>query len=234
MKRSLLCTLSLAALLLTSCSSGVTPKISMSFENSLEDSGLAHLKGTPSKNGQPAYAEGVHGKCLTLKDGFWVDLAPTDLDLAHGLTMEAWVKSSEVEPSNIGGIRTIDFVEFGTEDSGIPAGISSELSLGIMVPSKSVPPQPAVAEAMAFGGMAKSAKPFPLNEWVHLAMTYDPGKKKMALFVNGDKVSDNNAQAPTPYKIIRIGRNATGQIDELRIYDQALSPEQIKKDAKKP
>jgi hypothetical protein len=80
----------------------------------------------------------------------------------------------------------------------------------------------------------------PVNNWSHLAMTYDGST--LRLYVDGTQVSSraitgNIAASAQP---LRIGGNAVwgeyfkGLIDEVRIYRRALTPAQIQSDMTTP
>ena len=74
------------------------------------------------------------------------------------------------------------------------------------------------------------------DTWVHIMGTYDGSNLK--LFVNGEQVdSDPHTtdmiQSPISMKIgedHHAGANVTGQLDEVRIYNYALTAEQVKTD----
>jgi hypothetical protein len=75
-----------------------------------------------------------------------------------------------------------------------------------------------------------------LNTWTHLAITYDGSSQR--LYINGVEVA-NRAQSgtiATSAEVLRIGGNSVwgeyfqGRIDEVRIYNRALSASQIQTD----
>lgn len=73
----------------------------------------------------------------------------------------------------------------------------------------------------------------PTTDWTHLAITLD-GQKKGRLYVNGtERAFNNNVSIPSPGGDILIGRRVDGNypfsglIDEVRIYNKALTPEQV-------
>jgi hypothetical protein len=73
----------------------------------------------------------------------------------------------------------------------------------------------------------KTAEEVPLNEWVHIATTYDGSVGK--IYVDGElsgecNRSGNPGDANAFY---RVGRSWNGKIDDLRIYNRALSGEEI-------
>jgi len=76
----------------------------------------------------------------------------------------------------------------------------------------------------------------PLNQWVHLAMTYDGNTQ--ILYVNGIEAGREATGWPitadvTPLtigaglNIDTVNENLTGRIDEVRIYSRALSPTEV-------
>jgi hypothetical protein len=80
---------------------------------------------------------------------------------------------------------------------------------------------------------ARQSSPLALNTWTHLALTYDGSAVR--LYRNGTLVSTTGASgqiSPTSLPL-RIGGDAVygefvqGRIDEVRIYDRALSPSEI-------
>ncbi len=72
----------------------------------------------------------------------------------------------------------------------------------------------------------------PLNEWVHLILVFDNGK--LQTYRNGIQIN-SSSDLPTTLQsdsAIRIGgvsdRFFNGQIDDVRIYNRALRPEEIR------
>ena len=88
---------------------------------------------------------------------------------------------------------------------------------------------------------ARGTSALPVNTWSHIAATYDG--TTLRLFVNGTQVSSAGGQrgdarhAAAP---LRIGGNAVwpewfaGRIDEVRIYNRALSATDIAADMNRP
>ena len=87
---------------------------------------------------------------------------------------------------------------------------------------------------------ARGAAQLPLNTWTHLAATYDGAT--LRLFVNGTQVGSRALTGAllTSTGVLRIGGNAIwgeffqGRIDEIRIYNRALSPGEIQADMAAP
>jgi hypothetical protein len=76
----------------------------------------------------------------------------------------------------------------------------------------------------------------PLNLWTHLAATYDG--TTLRLYVNGVLVNSRSASGPLIVSTgtLRIGGNSAwgeffqGRIDEVRVYNRALTPAEIQAD----
>jgi hypothetical protein len=150
----------------------------------------------------------------------WVTVADAnDLDLSSALTLEAWVR-----PSALGSAwRTVVFKErpggivyslYANQDAGRPVG---QLWLG------------SERNAVGSAGLA-------LNAWSHLASTYDGST--LRLYVNGSLVSSTTASGSLAASsgVLRIGGNGVwpewfaGLIDEVRIYNRALTAGEIQSD----
>ena len=170
-------------------------------------------------------AGGKFGAALSF-DGSssWVTVADApDLDLSDGMTLEAWVRPSALGTS----WRTVLFKErsggvvyslYANQYSGLPVG---QVYIG--------------GEQNATG-----TAQLPLDTWTHVAVTFDG--TSLRLYVDGTltnttAISGAMSGSDGP---LRIGGNAIwnewfdGLIDELRIYDRALSPTEIQTDMQTP
>jgi len=79
----------------------------------------------------------------------------------------------------------------------------------------------------------KDVAPFPLNTWVHIAVTYDAHCSAMTLYRNGQVVAVDSSAPPYTMGTIQLGATGSGDfldgvdMDEVRIWGVALSQAQI-------
>jgi concanavalin A-like lectin/glucanase superfamily protein len=140
------------------------------------------------------------------------------LDLTNRMTLEAWVR-----PTGLGDWRTVllkerpghlSYALYGSTDSNRPAG--HVFTTG----------------DMALGGLSVLAA----NTWSHLAFTWDGSTTR--LYVNGAQVATAalTGTAVTSTGLLRIGGNSiwgewfSGAIDEVRVYNRALTATEIATD----
>lgn len=136
------------------------------------------------------------------------------LDLTTGMTLAAWVNpaarqqrfQSIVTKERPGGLA------YALHASSPAGRVSSTLSLGS-------------ANRTLQGG-----SPLPAGIWSHLTATYDGSNQR--LYVNGVQVASraSTGTLPTSASPLRIGNDGvlsgrafSGMIDEVRVYDRALS-----------
>jgi glucose/arabinose dehydrogenase/PKD repeat protein len=190
-----------------------------------ETSGTVANDSSPAKNngtinGPVSTASGRFGRALSF-DGVndRVDVPDSSsLDLTTGMTLEAWVK-----PTTISGWRTAILKERGTTD----------LDYALYASNGS---RPRVENYTGVETGTNGTAGLPLNAWTHLAATYDGAN--LRLYVNGALVATKAASGPMPNTAnpLRIGGNAiwgeyfSGLIDEVRVYNRALSEAEVKAD----
>jgi len=178
---------------------------------------VSPFKNNGTINGPTSTASGKYGRALSF-DGTndRVDVPDAaSLDLTTGMTLEAWVK-----PTTVTGWRTAILKERGTNDL-----------LYALYASNGAKPQ-----AEAFTGAENSSggpTALPLNAWSHIASTYDG--TTLRLYVNGVQASSKavTGSMPNTANPLRIGGNApwgeyfSGLIDEVRVYNRALTASEI-------
>jgi hypothetical protein len=176
---------------------------------------------------------GKYGNALSFNGtNAWVTIADAaDLDLTTGMTVEAWV-----QPTVNASKWSVAVIK---EQPSDPA---NDLSYALYAANGASNP-PSVHGLFGSGGGAdKSAvgtSTLPINTWTHLAGTYDG--TALRLYVNG-VLAATLAQAgslTTTTGALRIGGDAsneffTGLIDEVRVYNRALSQTEIQTDMGTP
>ncbi len=141
------------------------------------------------------------------------------LDLTTGMTLEAWVY-----PTSLSGWRSVILKE---QSGGLTYALYAYDNA----------PQPAAyintgGSDLTVAGTASIS----LNAWTHLASTYDGASFK--LYVNGSQVGSKaiSGAIKASTNPLTIGGNSvwgeyfSGRIDEVRIYNRALSQAEIQSD----
>ncbi|HKQ37944.1 MAG TPA: PQQ-dependent sugar dehydrogenase [Verrucomicrobiae bacterium] len=163
-------------------------------------------------------ASGKYGGALVF-NGSGARVRVTDsasLHLSRGMTLEAWVY-----PTALGGWR--DVIYKGPDDVYYLEGSSGS--------------DPAVGGTFT---TALTGPQLPLNTWTHLAGTYDGST--LALYVNGalagSRAESDTIQQATGALTIGgddpYGQYFQGRIDEVRIYNRALTVDEIQLDMIRP
>jgi len=206
---------------------GSGPVLALGFD---EEAGslVAHDASGGHRDGsvrEAQFVAGKYGHALSF-DGVndWVTIADADaLDLSTAMTLEAWV-----QPSAIAGWRTVLMKE-----------AASSAAYELYANEDTNRPSAYFVAGTTFKGVTGTAV-LPTSAWTHLAATYDG--TNMRLYVNGVLARTvartgtiNNSAAP-----LRIGGNNewgeffAGLIDEVRVYNRALSQAEIQADMNTP
>ena len=182
--------------------------------------------GTIVAPSAPTWTIGRHGTALQF-DGLndWVTVPDSSsLDLTTGMTIEAWVY-----PTLVQDWHTVVFKEQ-----------TGDLVYGLYANDRDRSgPQGQVFT----GGAAKlvdGPSRLPVNTWSHLATTYNGST--LALYVNGTVVASSvvTGNILTSTGALRIGGNNVaaewfkGRLDDVRIYNRALTPAELTADMNKP
>jgi hypothetical protein len=152
------------------------------------------------------------------------------LDLTNGMTLEAWVN-----PSNLTGWKT--FLTKENSTNNLAYSLSANNNTSGAANQRPVSRIRIGTVTQTVTGTTKLA----LNTWAHVATTYDGAT--LRLYVNSVQVSSlavtGNMAATT--NLLRIGGSPalgaqyfTGLIDEVRIYNRALTAAEIQADQNTP
>ncbi|HYH01113.1 MAG TPA: LamG-like jellyroll fold domain-containing protein [Terriglobales bacterium] len=142
----------------------------------------------------------------------------SSLDLTSGMTLEAWVR-----PSSVSSWRTVLLKE---QSGGLVYGLYANSNSN----------RPSVHIYTSNEDDIRGNTRLGLNTWTHLAATYDG--TVLRLFVNGTQVSSRTfgGSILTSAGALGIGGNSvwgeyfSGLIDEVRIYNRALTAAEIQTD----
>ena len=154
----------------------------------------------------------------------WVTVPDADsLDLTTGMTLEAWVN-----PAALSGFTTVMLKE---RTGGLAYSLYAS-------DNSNRPPSGYIRRTSDVGTVGTTL--LPLNAWSHLAATYDAAT--LRLFVNGVQVASRatTGAIATSTGVLRIGGNSVwgeyfkGLIDEVRVYNRALSAAEIQTDMSRP
>jgi hypothetical protein len=138
-----------------------------------------------------------------------------DLTKNRSFTIEAWVNpSARNQGSDVARIIQFDSKAGGT--TNIFLGINAEGKAVGRVYAKG-------AGSSMFAGDAE----VPLNKWTHLALAYDG--KEATLYVNGKEAARQRIgrSLPKSFSRVAVGSHFLGALDDVRISDEALAPEQL-------
>ncbi|MFO1204710.1 MAG: LamG-like jellyroll fold domain-containing protein [Burkholderiales bacterium] len=153
----------------------------------------------------------------------WVTVPDkASIDLTTGMTLEAWVY-----PTTISSWRTVVMKEqTGSASYWLYANNSSNRPANVINVGGSVKQ------------LSAGSQQLPVNTWTHLAATYDGSNQK--LYVNGALVGTRAQTGSVALSngALRIGGNSVwgeyfnGYVDEVRIYNRALTQTEILSDSK--
>jgi glucose/arabinose dehydrogenase len=167
--------------------------------------------------GQATWGAGKYGGAFTFDGATRISVASsTSLNLSAGMTLSAWIKPTVAQ----GGWRTI--VQRQTDAWALNASTDGVA----LVP----------AGGGTIGGSAHwivGTAPSPVGSWTHVALTYDG--TTLRLYVNGVQVSSATVSGTiqSSSNPLWIGGNQpygeyfTGLIDELQIYNRALTAAEV-------
>ena len=188
-----------------------------------DQTGLGH---TGTLSGAARSTLGKFGRALSF-DGVndWVTVADADdLDLTTGMTIEAWVYPT----AKNNAWRTVLAKELGTD-----------LAYAMMARSSSGG-RPYGIVHTAGEQLVRAPAQLPLNAWSHMTTTYDGSAVR--LYVNGSLVATTPAigSITTTDLPLHLGGNSAhgewfqGRLDDIRIYNRALTGAEIQRDLNAP
>ena len=162
---------------------------------------------------------GHAGNALVCDGGNVVVPGQPELSLTNGLTIECWVKTDHTGQNNLWMINHV----FGNyTHTGYRLGLIADRPC-LQIPKTN----------WSHSLVARVA--LPLNRWVYLAGTFD--KHTMRIYVDGAEQGSLDRPGPVkanPMHLIlgnyEVGHKShfIGLVDDVRLYDHALTPEEIR------
>ena len=172
--------------------------------------------GNDGTNHGATFVSGTSGQALSFDGADDYVSAPVNInpDVMPQMTMVAWVKPDEGSP-----IRQVISHDHGGYDRSL--GIDSRGG-------------GTGWSAFSGSGSVLGYHPVTIGEWVFIAAVYDQNAETVKLFVNGALINEEKGSLGTGWEYLYIGDNPSynehfsGIIDEVKIYNYALSAAEIK------
>jgi hypothetical protein len=207
------------------------PVVYLSFDEDMNDSGPYKLKGT-AYGDEITREKGIKGQALFVggtED--WLDVPLDDrISLEDGASFELWFRRDDWTNPYIGGsgFQTLVAVTtgFGLDITAIGCPVAPPWTLVTSV-SYQLPDDSDWDVIRAY----TPPNAVPANKWIHGAVVYDKREESLTLYMDGREF-DRAYGVPTPrftYRNIRLGtwhkanQAFRGYLDELKVYDYALS-----------
>jgi hypothetical protein len=164
----------------------------------------------------------------------------TKLDLTNGMTLEAWVN-----PTSMSGWESVIYKERGGAGTGLLSYAMYAHDGGSNTPPAGYVRTSSAGPDRGIQGLTR----LPLNVWSHIAVTYTtaagPASSSLRFYVNGalvrtitNAINQNILQGNQPLRIgnsnASVSEGFNGLIDEVRIYNRALSAAEIATDMNSP
>ncbi|MEZ5403643.1 MAG: DUF1553 domain-containing protein [Bryobacteraceae bacterium] len=174
------------------------------------------------KDGAASYGEGRLDKAATFDGRRYVDAgAVGTFGYYNAFTVSAWIYATAPDGAIVTKAKDVE------EESGWGLYLKDgKLQVNL------------VQRWLDDSLRVETTEPIPLNQWRHVAMTYDSSRiaKGVTLYVDGREVAkhvvldelNQNFQTREPLRIgAGNGKRFHGSIDEVRIYNEALPPEEV-------
>jgi len=171
--------------------------------------------------GNPVWTDGIYNKGLEFSGADYVEVPDADNIKPESITIETWVYFKDVSGRQDFLSRNDDYALSlgGNPKDGKVWGVITTAGDWLDVEGGTV---------------------LEVNKWYHVAMAYSKATKKATLYLDGKKDGEGSALSGMEHRFggaLTIGtyqdRFLKGKLDEIRIWDEALSEQQIQ-DSMKP
>jgi hypothetical protein len=213
---------------------------------SVADPSLVAAYSFNEGNGTTVADTSGHGLTGTISGATWTTQGRFGNALSFNGT-DAWVTVPSNSVLNLTDLMTLEAWVYPTAQGGLWRNVLIKERPGGEVYNLYSNTDAAVPAVFAVRSAAPNApvgsagvSAIPLNAWTHLAVTYDGAQ--LRLFVNGTPVGSQpmTGSMVTSTGALRIGGNSVwgeyfqGEIDEVRIYNRALTQAEIQTDMTRP
>ena len=204
-----------------------------------EGNGKDSVSGNNATLTDVSFAAGKVGKAFVFNGTTSQITIPASERLAvSNLTLEGWIF-----PTDIGQPQPI--IEFGgsRQDAGISLWINTTGGSSLVPGALFAGCRDQSRAGRNAIGVTSAPGIVPLNQWTHVAFTFDTVTRTATLYCNGVQVGTDTSPAPlAPQGFMQVnlgyrdvnsndimrGCRFTGLLDEIAIYNRALSAEEIK------
>jgi len=196
------------------------------------DEGSGIIANDTSGNGNdgllinsPAWVTGISGSALNFSGTNYVDCGNAASLHVQNYTLAAWIEPSSILDSEY---RIVSNGAWGAFLGAVDFGF--DVNGRLFIVHQNVTGQDTC--------LSQAGSLFPVGVWSFVAVTYDATTKAVLMYVNQGVVSTtiNTMRVPNPNPSynMRIGtmgnpvaRSFKGSIDEVRLYNRTLAPEEI-------
>lgn len=166
--------------------------------------------------GNPTWTDGMYGKGLEFGGKDYVDVPKADEIKPESITMETWVYFSDVSGRQ-------DFISRNDDYALSLGGNPTDGKIWAVITT--------AGDWLDVGGGTKVET----GRWYHTAMVYNAGTKKLTIYLDGEKDGEGSAPAGIEHRFggsLTIGtyrdRYLKGKLDDIKIWDNVLSQQEIK------